>query len=192
MKNTFILTFSFFLLLGCNPKTAQKVTTSEPEVEQPHTALPDETEPPKDTTMPEQEPVPEPEEEKITLITSIKKTPCYGRCPVFEAKIYSDGTMTWYGKRFVDKEGHYEAVAPPDFMAQIQGIANEVQYFVFDKAYPNGGKKIADLPNTITYLNLDGKEQKIENNHDAPRELRAFEDFLMEMMERAEWKKIGG
>ena len=190
MKNfLLILSLSAFFLLSCNPKTTQKVTTQEPSSEPTPNTPSSETNTPVPPIKAEKEP--QSEEEKLKLVASIQKTPCYGECPVFEAKIYSDGTMTWYGKKYVEKEGHYEAMAPADFMAKIRDKAVEVKYFVLSPTYPTEGRKITDLPNTVTYLQLNGKEKKIVNNHHAPKELKAFEAFLMEMVKQAAWKKVG-
>lgn len=186
MQQLSLILFSFiFFSLACSPKTAQQVSGTEtpttPKVEEPS----------KPPTIKSPE-VPAIEEEKVTLVASIKKTACYGTCPTFETKIYSDGSVTYYGKKNVERVGHYEANLNKDAQALIRDKAIAIKYFNLSPAYPTNGRKIVDLPNTITYYQLNGKEHKIENNHEAPKALQEFEEFLIQMTEGLNWRKVGG
>lgn len=43
------------------------------------------------------------------LVIMLKRTGCYGTCPVFEAKIFSDGQAIYDGVRHVERIGLFEA-----------------------------------------------------------------------------------
>ena len=134
MKNLNVFLFSMMLAVtACNPKTASKVTETTPKtptpVEQPTVPK---VEIPDEPPIAVEEPM---EEVKVELIASIKKTACYGTCPTFETKIYSDGRVTYHGKKNVERVGHYEGLLKGDFQAEIRDMAVAVKYFNLSKKY---------------------------------------------------------
>ncbi len=174
-----ILFFAVLLLTACNRKAVETVEAKpiekHPEPTQVHTA---------------------PEElvdvvsAKPHLVASIKKTACYGKCPVFEAKFYSDGKATYHGKKFVDREGYYVAVIDEFIVSEIARKANEIGFFKLDETYPKNGRNITDLPNTITMVNDGIQKKSIINNHEAPANLQEFEQYLQSQIDKLEWTEV--
>ncbi len=131
-----------------------------------------------------------PEEISPWVLASIRKTSCFGKCPVFEFRIFSDGRLEYDGKRFVDMEGLYEAKAPEGMLEAIMAEAQKSGYMNLADNYPTNGARIPDLPSTYTSLTFENSEKKIRNNHNAPKALIAFEKFLASWIEKVAWKKI--
>ncbi len=127
-----------------------------------------------------------PKREKYVL-ASIKKSPCYGKCPVFEARIYSDGEVVYNGIRHVDKIGVYHAYLTEIEMQSILQKAEALQFFQLAKNYPTDGEELIDFPNTVTYVKKGDEELKVKNNNEAPQNLLDFERFLLAFLERVEW-----
>lgn len=175
--------FCFFLggliilcSFACNKKIAD-VTTNEtpPKIRIPLDSINVEPEA-------ELEPLPDLEDQEdivIELIASIRKTPCYGYCPVFEYKYYSDGRVSYNGQLHVDRIGVYETWVDIEFKSKIESLAQSIKYFSLEEEYPPNGRRIEDLPSTITYLKIDDREKSIKNNYDSPLVLRDFEKELL-------------
>ncbi len=137
-----------------------------------------------------EEPVVEPEEILPWVLASIRKTSCFGKCPVFEFRVFSDGRLEYDGKRFVEMEGLYEATAPEGMLEAIKTEAKKSGYMNLEDDYPTNGARIPDLPSTYTSLKFEEAEKKIKNNHNAPKALIAFEKYLVSWIEKVAWKKI--
>jgi hypothetical protein len=125
--------------------------------------------------------------EKVPKIY-LKKTPCFGKCPVFEVKIQEDGSALWVGTKNVERIGTFSAQISKETLEEIIKEAENVGYFNFSEAYPTNGRKIADFPLTITSINSANGARRIENNFDAPVALQAFEQYLFEKFDKLDWK----
>ena len=128
-------------------------------------------------------------EPKVVVLASIQKSPCFGRCPVFEARIYSDGKAVYNGVRFVEKEGIHYAYLNESQINEIIAKALDFNFLELAPIYPENGERILDFPNTITYFQYKNKELKIINNHDAPQNLLQFEQYLLDLLENLDWLK---
>ncbi len=124
------------------------------------------------------------------LVAVIKKTECYGICPVFEIRLFSNGHLTYYGEKDVSLLGRYEAWTDEVFLEAIKAKAYQVGYFNLLEVYPANQKEIEDIPKTITYLNFDEREKTIINNYASPKVLRDFENYLEETLFQVDWKKM--
>jgi hypothetical protein len=61
-------------------------------------------------------------------IAGLESTGCYGKCPVFEYKVFNDGRVTYFGRNYVDKMGVYEAALAPQLINQIISYAELVGF----------------------------------------------------------------
>lgn len=128
--------------------------------------------------------------EEDGLIAWLQRTPCYGRCPSYDLKIYNDLTVIYVGKRFVEKEGWYKTTISKADLQTLQDKAKTIDYLNLADKYPTDGAVISDLPTCKTYMKLDGKEKMINNKHNAPAALTEFEKFFDTLFEEANWQKI--
>lgn len=182
MKMTFSLYKVNFLLLllvavstwHCSPKAASKS---------------------KETTLPPLPIANEPIKEIVTedgryLVASIKKTPCYGSCPVFEFELYSDGTAVFNGIQHVERLGKYASTAPPSWFQELAQKAQTIGYFSFAEKYPPNGRTISDFPMTTTFLRTEKLQRTVANNFDAPVALQQFEQLFFQKIETLKWVKM--
>lgn len=171
----FILSLASLFLFACNTKTINKTATTEtPDIE---------------TPKEEQDQDPKAEQSKPYVLASIKKTACYGKCPVFEAKFYNDGRAEYFGKMNVEKMGSYASRIDDSTVKSIRSKAGELGYFDLYNTYPTGEVKIADLPTTISSVRIGDMIKTVSNKYQGPEELKVFEDFLLEIVDRIEWTK---
>lgn len=175
MKNLLyvLLVFSLF---ACTRKSTQPIQSEPP------------TEP---LVTPEEKPIEDfPSEAPPYLVAAITKSGCYGICPSFEARIFSNGHITYIGKKDVRLIGQYEAWVDLEILERIKEEARKTDFFKMSDVYPTNKKSIEDIPMTITYLNFDELEKTIINNYDSPKELRKFEAFLEVIFLEMEYRKI--
>lgn len=168
--------------LNCTPKTVEVVA----ETPAPPPPPPTEEEPKEEPKVPD---VVTPKPRKI-LIASIKKTGCFGKCPTYEAQLFSDGQVLYKGTAHVDRIGTYEAVPGMDKADEVMRKAMEINFFDFESKYPKEGRLIADVSNTITFIRSGRTEKEVFNNHDAPKELRDFETYLADFFNSLKYVKV--
>lgn len=113
------------------------------------------------------------------LFFKMERTPCFGRCPVYEVSITPSGEVTFIGKHFVEMQGTYKAQVSEFFLDQIADYARKINYFEMEEKYDS---EVTDLPATTTTLWLNGQMHSVYNRMGAPQELIAFEKYVEEMI----------
>ena len=183
------------LIHSCTPKVGRQLEEQKPNEKTEQQQA--ENEANEETPIEEEEeiePVVEkPNEEIISgpyLVASLAKTPCYGRCPVFEVRIYSDGVVEFFGKENVNLIGHFQANADQQFVDEVIRLAKAINYNELESNYPAHGLKISDLPNVVTYVRIGNNEKSITNNHLAPQALIEFEKQLEKMINSLSYQKL--
>lgn len=174
---------------SCTPKTSSKTTSTNPApVHQSEKELTS-----KSDTFPVTDAVLVEPEEVVPipyLSLRMERTSCFGQCPTYEIKLFSDGRAQWNGKHYIKRLGIYEAQVGEAFFDKILTKASQINYFSLSEHYPVNGKYLSDLPNTILYLNDSQQEKSILRNHNGPKTLREFEDFIFESFDKLNWEKL--
>ena len=183
MRGIFI--FSLMIIMACSPKTvkeAQKSDVVETDV----------VESTVDTSRIEID-TEEPDNEVPTeMILEFQKTSCFGKCPVYIIRGYSDGRVIYHGKANVEKVGYYETMLTEDSISVIFEKAQNFGFFELENNYPPSGPPISDLPKTNTYLKKGTIEKKVSDNYDSPLALQQFEKYLDEYFSGLNWVKVNG
>lgn len=130
------------------------------------------------------------EQERAFVVASIERTGCYGKCPNYKAKIFSNGLVLYEGKSHVEKEGIFEAYIVQNQVDSLIAQADSISFFELSAAYPANGIEIYDLPNTNTFIKSEDYEKTITNNHNAPKTLRNYELYFEQILEQLDWKKV--
>jgi len=130
---------------------------------------------------------PAPEKPTAYQVLGYQKTPCFGKCPVYEVKFFNDNTATWYGRMNVEREGWYEAKVEGKVIKDIQMKADALGYWDFNEKYPVENE-VTDLPTTITMVRVGDMIKTVRNKHDAPTKLEEFEKYLSDAIEKLDWK----
>lgn len=120
-----------------------------------------------------------------SLFFSMSKTACYGRCPVYEVKVYLSGYAELSAKQNLKQKGFYTTKLPLEKLAEVKKKADEINYFSLNDVYDS---PVTDFPSTYTQLNADGKSKTIKDRIGGPDPLRDFEKWLHEeFIEKTEW-----
>ncbi|HHB78228.1 MAG TPA: hypothetical protein ENK85_03220 [Saprospiraceae bacterium] len=95
-----------------------------------------------------------------TLILTIKRTPCYGSCPWYEASFYDNGTILYKGEKYVDHIGSFTLQTKPEIVRALTNKAQKIGFFKMEANYPvNPAHKVTDLP-TTTIMVKNGRTGK--------------------------------
>ncbi len=123
-------------------------------------------------------------------VAGLQQTGCYGKCPVFEYKIFDDGRVTYIGRKHVERLGVFEARLSHDLVSQIIAYADLVGFFQMPDLYPDTARDIVELPSTVSFIKKDGVGKSVINRYDAPKGLAEFESFFLNIMNSLEWELI--
>ena len=93
-----------------------------------------------------------------SLLVSIQRYPCFGRCPYYDASLYESGYILINRKGFMDNLGVYSSKATKEEMKELIKEAERAGYQSLPDSFYNPG--IADYPATITRVNLNGKSRE--------------------------------
>jgi hypothetical protein len=165
------LPFLVLFAIGCHRKMAQPPVVITPPIEK----LPPENQPPSQA------------DSRVRCIVSFQKTACFGQCPVFEAKIFSDGRAEYFGEKYAPHIGHFSAKLTKNWLADFMKTAQNYAFFDLESYYPTSHQKIPDLPMTVTFVEFEGKKWRIEDHFDAPLALRDFEKKVETQIEALDW-----
>ena len=120
-------------------------------------------------------------------LASIKRTACYGKCPIYRLTILDNGQVIYEGKQFVEKIGTYSGLLTGEDVANVLKMSEETNYFELEDAYD---VPIADFPTCVTSVTKDGKTKRVMNKQGAPASLKKFETYLDSLLEGLELKKL--
>jgi hypothetical protein len=123
-----------------------------------------------------------------TLRIELQRTPCYGWCPAYRVAITGDGTVTYFGERFVASKGSKTAkIAPENVRALVQAFVAADFFWTFDQYQA----PITDLPTQIISISFDGHSKKIVDyaggHVGMPKAIDALEDAVDAAAGTAVW-----
>jgi hypothetical protein len=91
-------------------------------------------------------------------VIRIERTPCFGRCPVYQATISKDGTIRYRGERFVEKVGNWKGTVNKQDLARIQRLSDKLGFFSLKASYR---LPVTDLPTTIVTIRKGNQVKRV-------------------------------
>ena len=101
----------------------------------------------------------------------MKRTACYGQCPVYSIDIFRNGNGVYNGKYFVQEIGKVNFSVTKEEIISIISKANEINFFEMKEQYT---APITDLPSC--FVTIEGK--RVEDYFDAPNELKELQQMI--------------
>jgi len=117
----------------------------------------------------------------------MKKTVCYGRCPVYTIRISTTGQAIYEGEKNVKKEGKYTKQLPASEVNALFEKFNQSNIYSLNDQYDD--KRISDLPSTIITYSYNGKTKSILDRYNGPEELKTLEGLIEQIAESDGWQK---
>jgi len=121
------------------------------------------------------------------VLIELKRTACYGSCPVYTIKIDKNGKGLFEGVENVEKIGRFRFSLSQDELMEIEIAFQEVDFFQLKKIYD---AQVSDLPTTYISYNKDGNRKKIMDYYGAPEKLRTLENNIETLVLTKKMKKI--
>lgn len=105
-----------------------------------------------------------------------QKTSCFGPCPVYEATILTDGSVTFAGSAHVPSTDTLAFKLSLEQLDSLETHLANLEYNALKDFYPTDW---SDMPSTITNFYKDGKEVKrVKHQEGGPNELIFFQKWL--------------
>ena len=109
--------------------------------------------------------------DEVKKIISINRGACFGTCPIYSINIFSDMSVVYEGKNFVEKIETVEFKLSEGEINSILQKANEINYCQLEDEY---FEHISDLPRTYVQI----FDKKILDYYGAPKELKELEELI--------------
>jgi len=120
---------------------------------------------------------------------SIERTLCFGTCPSYTLRLFSDGRVDYLGQAYAPRVGVRHGRLDPFNFHRLARIVRDIGYFDLSDRYTCD---VTDNPTVYTAVTRAGKRKVIE--HYAPRstgpaQLQLFEDAIDAVLPYVEWTK---
>lgn len=122
--------------------------------------------------------------DRITEI-GLRRTACYGKCPVYKVVIQNDGSFFYHGERYVKRLGDYHGKVGLLRLKKLKEFIIESGFMALENAY---SIMETDHASAYTSVVLDGVKKEINNyGESGPAVLWAIEELIDMLLIDAEW-----
>lgn len=118
------------------------------------------------------------------LLLSLKRTPCFGRCPVYTVELFTDGRVHFVGDSNTKERGEREGTLSAEQMSKIAERFAASDFAKWKADYMN--HQVTDMPGAV----VTWKGKTIRHYHgdeSAPPELMTLETDLDVLLGTAKW-----
>jgi hypothetical protein len=117
----------------------------------------------------------------------LKRTPCFGTCPVYTITVLEDGRATYSGGRFAPRQGEYAGKVGAETMEKLWSLAEEAGFFGLQDKYDGA---VTDLPSTIMRFHGKGKDKRVVGRVGTPTSFRVLAEAAEELLSPVEWTLV--
>lgn len=112
------------------------------------------------------------------ILISLRKTACFGDCPVYEVSIDKDGNVTYNGLQYVLKEGIHEFKLTEEELKTLNDKLAKKDFASFNNSYDD--PEVMDLAST--YMIHGNKQIHIRLWKDIPEELIEIHEYIGDLL----------
>jgi len=94
------------------------------------------------------------------VLVTLKRTACYGWCPVYSVAIHGNGFVEYLGEVRVDVPGPQTARIPPQRVKDLLRRFEEIRFFELKEKY---FETCTDMPTAIISISVDGRSKEVSN-----------------------------
>jgi len=91
---------------------------------------------------------------------TLKRTACYGTCPVYSVAIHGNGLVEYLGEFRVDIPGPQTARISPERVKDLLKDFEEIHFFDLKEKY---FEPCTDMPTAIISISVDGRNKEVSN-----------------------------
>ena len=121
------------------------------------------------------------------IMIEMKKTPCFGHCPVYTITIGNNGKGLFEGSENVENIGTYRFRLSGVEIEELIISFEKARFFELEDKYY---KLMSDLPTTWLTYRANGKQKEIMDYYGAPEELKALENEIETLVLSSKMKKV--
>lgn len=129
-----------------------------------------------------------------SLVMSLERGPCRGRCPVYRVDVYGDGKVQFDGKQHVGSIGAQSSSAPAVTVQELLRVMQSSEFSSVDTSFVMGsaacGQYMPDLPWSRLSVKLGTGMKTVHHDpgcKNAPRFLRTLEAQIDSVANTARW-----
>ncbi|MBZ0205538.1 MAG: DUF6438 domain-containing protein [Flavobacteriales bacterium] len=123
-----------------------------------------------------------------SVFFSIERTACFGTCPTYKLTIMQDGSATYVGRRFAEREGRYTGHVDAATMNALKEEAEARGFYAMDDVYD---RAVTDLPSVIIRVHADHGDKQVVGRVGTPQAFKNFTVRAEELLSKVEWTKVG-
>jgi hypothetical protein len=98
---------------------------------------------------------------------TLKRTACFGTCPIYTLTIKADGSVVFEGEKFTATTGKAEAKISEAKIRELIKAFEEADYFGFDDSYgydsSNCPSTATDMPTVTTSIQINNRKKSIDH-----------------------------
>jgi len=98
--------------------------------------------------------------EEQPLVT-MRRTMCFGTCPVYSVTVFPNGSVVYVGEKFVQATGRHERTIDEQAIARLISEIARADVFRLRDAYTN--YRITDMPSVILTISSKGRKKTIRH-----------------------------
>lgn len=118
------------------------------------------------------------------LLLSLKRTPCFGRCPAYTVELFGDGRVRFMGDSNTRERGQHEGTVSAEDMTKIADRFAASDFAKWKSDYMN--HQVTDMPGAV--VTWKGKTIRHYHGDDsAPADLKTLENDLDVLLGTAKW-----
>jgi len=130
--------------------------------------------------------------QELPVIT-LRRTACYGFCPVYSLEVFEDGRLHYDGEQFVAVTGRQDGHISPATVKALIADFLKADYFDLKDVYesrqnPDGTSEwITDSPTTYTSLRIGNKVKTVKDYAFSPQKLQMLEMEIDRVSDTHQW-----
>lgn len=128
------------------------------------------------------------EKKENKIVLQLKKTACYGQCPVYTFTIYEDGTCFINPKQFLTIKSFSKSSVSKTEIEDLIQQAKTIEFWKLDEVYNN--KNVSDLPSAFITVNHKKQSKTIHSRIGSPKKLVEFIKNVEKTVISRDWKTV--
>ncbi len=129
-----------------------------------------------------------------SVVITLERTPCFGRCPVYRLSIAGIGAVTFEGKANVKTQGTATARISEEAVRDLVAEFEKADFFSLSDRYVPGEptclRAITDNPSAITSITLGDRSKTVHHYYGCegvPRQLTELEARIDTVANSSRW-----
>ena len=133
-------------------------------------------------------PVPTTDQIADSLVFSIARSACFGKCPYYRLQIYESGYATYEGFGNMDRMGLHQTTIPAETRALLIDESEKAGFFEMKNEYD---RPVTDIHSTTIIARRGGEVKKVKARVDIPQAFKSLATRVEEILLPMDWKPVG-